>query len=96
MKRFSHVKQRQFTSKLAALPPSLRYLTAKHRWYAARLGLYETVIDNQKALWVYSKRAKVVNAFANIKMQRLSDEEAKACIHHILSQKLLEISNILS
>lgn len=86
MKRFSHVKQRQFTSKLAALPPSLRYLTAKHRWYAARLGLYETVIDNQKALWVYSKRAKVVNAFANIKMQRLSDEEAKACIHHILSQ----------
>ncbi len=87
MKNFPRVKQRQFTRDLAALPPYLRYLTPKHRWYAARLGLYKTVLENQITLSTYCKRTKVVNTFVKIKRQCLSNEEAQTHIRYILYQK---------
>lgn len=87
MTNFTHIKQRQFTRDLAALKPKLRYITAKRRWYAARLGLYLTISQYSSWLPVKTRRDIVVSTIANIKRQSLTDDVAKSCIEHILYHK---------
>ena len=87
MKYFSYVRHRQFTHALAALKPRLRYITAKQRWYAARLGLYRTVLEYQAWLPVKTPRHTLVSTIANIKRQNLTEDMAKSRIEHILYHK---------
>ncbi|WP_350561924.1 glycosyltransferase family 2 protein [Psychrobacter sp. CAL346-MNA-CIBAN-0220] len=87
MKYFSYVKHKQFTHALAALSPRSRYATAKLRWYAARLGLYHTVLQYTPWTPVKTRRHQVVTAIASIKRQTLTDESAKSCIRPILYNK---------
>lgn len=87
MKYFSYVRNRQFTHALAALRPELRYITAKRRWYAVRLGLFLTVLQNSPWLPVKTRRHILVFTIANIKRQSLSYDMAKSDIEHILYDK---------
>ena len=87
MKYFFCVKNKQFTQALATLKPNIRYMTAKHRWYAARLGLYRTVLECQSWLPVKTPRYTLVSTIANIKRQNLTDDVAKIHIEHILYSK---------
>ena len=87
MKYFSYVRNRQFTHALAALKPRLRYTTAKRRWYAARLGLYHTVLEYSSWLPVKTPRHTVVSTIAAIKRQDLTDDMAKNRIEQLLYHK---------
>lgn len=87
MKYFNYAKSRHLTHALAALKPKLRYVTAKRRWYAARLGLYKTVLIHLPLLSVCTRRHTLVSTIANIKRQNLSNQEAIGAIKSILSQK---------
>lgn len=87
MKYFHYVRNKQFTQALAALKPKIRYMTAKCRWYAARLGLYRTVLKNSTRLPLKTPRHTVVSTIANIKRRNLTDDMAKSHIEHILYHK---------
>jgi len=87
LKYFTYVRHKQFTQALASLKPRLRYITAKRRWYAARLGLYRTVLEYISWLPVKTPRHTVVSAIAAIKRQDLADDMAKSHIEHILYHK---------
>ena len=87
MKYFYYVRNKQFTQALAALKPYVRYMTAKRRWYAARLGLYRTVLKNSTRLPLKTPRHTVVSTIANIKRRNLTDDMAKSHIEHILYHK---------
>lgn len=87
MKYFSYVKNKQFAQALAALKPRQRYITAKRRWYAVRLGLYRSTLERQSWLSVKTPRHTVVSTIANIKRQNLTDEKAKSHIENILYHK---------
>ena len=87
MKYFFYVRNKPFTQALAALKPRLRYTTAKRRWYAARLGLYHTVLEYSSWLPVKTPRHKLVFTIANIKRQKLTDSMAKSHIEYILYHK---------
>lgn len=87
MKYFFYVRNKQFTQALAALKPRLRYTTAKRRWYAARLGLYHTLLEYSSWLPVKTPRHKLVFTIANIKCQKLTDSMAKSHIEYILYHK---------
>ncbi|MGM8885716.1 glycosyltransferase family 2 protein [Psychrobacter sp. 1U2] len=87
MKYFSYIRNRQFTQALAALKPRQRYITAKRRWYAARLGLYRTVLKYSSWLSVKTPRHTVVSTIATIKRKNLTDEKAKSHIENILYHK---------
>ncbi|MGP5514412.1 glycosyltransferase family 2 protein [Psychrobacter alimentarius] len=84
MKYFSYVKNKQFAQALAALKPRQRYITAKRRWYAVRLGLYRSTLERQSWLSVETPRHTVVSTIANIKRQNLTDEKAKSHIKQLL------------
>lgn len=84
MKYFSYVKNKQFAQALAALKPRQRYITAKRRWYAVRLGLYRSTLERQSWLSVETPRHTVVSTIANIKRQNLTDEKAKGHIEQLL------------
>ena len=84
MKYFTYIRNKQFTYALATLKPRLRYITAKQRWYAARLGLYRTILEYPVWLPVKTLRHTVVFTTANIKRQNLADNIAKNHIEHIL------------
>lgn len=87
MKYFSYIRNRQFTQALAALKPRQRYITAKRRWYAARLGLYRTVSTHSSWLPLKTPRHTVVLTIADIKRQNLTDDMAKSHIENILYHK---------
>ena len=87
MKYFTYVRHKQFTQALASLKPRLRYITAKRRWYAARLGLYRTVLEHSSWLPVKTPRYTVVSAIAAIKRQDLADDMAKSHIEQLLYHK---------
>lgn len=87
MKYFTYVRSRNFTHALAVLKPKLRYITAKRRWYAARLGLYNTVLMHLPRLSILTKRHTLVSTIANIKRQNLPNQAAIDAIDAILSQK---------
>lgn len=87
MKYFIYARSRHFTHALAMLKPKLRYVTAKRRWYAARLGLYNTVLTHLPRLSILTKRHTLVSTIANIKRQNLSNQAAIDSIESILSQK---------
>ena len=87
MKYFVYVRNKQFTQALAALKPNVRYMTAKRRWYAARLGLYRAVLKYSLWLPVKMPRHTLVSTIANIKRQNLTDDMAKSHIEHILYHK---------
>ena len=87
MKYFTYVRKKQFTHALATLKPRLRYITAKRRWYAARLGLYRTVSKHSSWLPIRTPRHTVVLAIVNIKRQNLTDDSARTHIEHILYNK---------
>ena len=84
MKYFCYVRNKQFTKALAALKPSVRYMTAKRRWYAARLGLYRTILKYSPWLPIKTPRHIMVSTIANIKRQNLTDDMAQSHIEHIL------------
>lgn len=84
MKYFSYVKNKQFAQALAVLKPRQRYITAKRRWYAVRLGLYRSTLERQSRLSVKTPRHTVVSTIANIKRQKLTDEKAKGHIEQLL------------
>ncbi|WP_025652949.1 glycosyltransferase family 2 protein [Psychrobacter sp. GW208-MNA-CIBAN-0184] len=67
--------------------PRLRYITAKRRWYAVRLGLYRTVLKYSTWLPVKTPRHTVVSVIAAIKRQDLIDDMARSHIEHILYHK---------
>ena len=87
MKYFVYVRNKQFTQALAALKPNVRYMTAKRRWYAARLGLYRTVLKYSLWLPVKMPRHTLISTIANIKRQNLTDDMAKSHIEYILYNK---------
>lgn len=87
MRYLTYTRNKQFTHALAALKPKLRYITAKQHWYAARLGLYRTVLQNSTWLPLKTPRHTVVLTIANIKRQNLTDDSAKGHIEHILYHK---------
>ena len=87
MKYFTYVRNKKFAHALATLRPRLRYITAKRRWYAARLGLYRTLLQNSTWLPLKTPRHTVVLTIANIKRQNLTDDGAKSHIEHILYHK---------
>ena len=84
MKYFSYVKNKQFAQALAVLKPRQRYITAKRRWYAMRLGLYRSTLERQSWLSVKTPRHTLVSTIANIKRQNLTDEKAKSHIKQLL------------
>lgn len=87
MKYFFYVRNKQFTQALAELELNIRYITAKRRWYAARLGLYGTVLKYSLWLPVKTPRHTLVSTIANIKRQNLTEAMAKSHIEHILYHK---------
>ena len=87
MKYFLFVKNKRFTHALAALKPELRYITAKRRWYAVRLGLYRTVLKHWSWLPLKTPRHTMVFTIANIKRQNVTDNIAKRHIENILYNK---------
>ena len=87
MNYFTYVRKKQFAHALATLKPRLRYITAKRRWYAARLGLYRTVSEHSSWLSLKTSRHTVVLTIADIKRQNLTDDMAKSHIERILYHK---------
>jgi len=87
LKYFFYVKNKQFTEALAALKPKFRYMTAKRRWYALRLGLYRSILEHLSWASVKTPRHIVVITIAEIKCWNLSNSVAKSHIEHILYKK---------
>ncbi len=87
MKYFTYVRDKQFAHALATLSPRIRYISAKRRWYAARLGLYSTISKKSSWLLVKTPRHTLVSTIANIKRRNLTENMAKSHIEHILYRK---------
>ncbi|MFP3455734.1 glycosyltransferase family 2 protein [Psychrobacter sp. SIMBA_152] len=87
MKYFSYIRNKQFAQALAALKPRQRYITAKRRWYALRLGLYRSILEPQSWLSVRTPRHTVVSTIANIKRKNLTDDMANSHIEQLLYDK---------
>ncbi len=87
MKYLSYIKRNQFVQALAILPPRFRYITARRRWYAARLGLYCTILQYKSSSLFQSRRNFLVNTIAGIKLQKLTHSQARESINHILYSK---------
>ena len=62
-------------------------MTAKRRWYALRLGLYHSILEQSSGILVKMLRHRVVFTIANIKRLNLNKNVAKSYIEHILYNK---------
>ncbi len=59
-------------------------MTAKRRWYALRLGLYRSILEQSPRPLIKIPRHRVVFTIANVKRKNLNKDVAKSYIEHLL------------
>lgn len=84
MEYFFYARKKQFTKALAVVNPKQRYVTAKRRWYALRLGLYRSILEQSPRPLIKIPRHRVVFTIANVKRKNLNKDVAKSYIEHLL------------